>query len=241
MKTEVFELGGIPALRYGEGGREAFLYVHGRHGSKADALALAEVATSKGYDVIAFDLPEHGDRAGETRNGIPYACDARNGSADLRSVHGAIAKRYESLSLFACSLGAYFSLVACAGGPGFAKALFLSPILDMERLIANMMGWAGVSEERLRREGTVATDFGETLSWDYLSFARDRRLKSWTVPTAILYGEGDSLTERGVLDGFAARFGCSVDVMAGGEHYFHTPEQLAHARIWMEREIAAVR
>lgn len=241
MKTEAFDIGGIPALRYGEGGHKAYLYVHGKHGSKADALALAEVATSRGYDVIAFDLPEHGDRAGETRNGVPYACDARNGSTDILHVYESLRGRYESLSLFACSLGAYFSLVAFEGGAEFARALFLSPILDMERLIGNMMGWAGVSEERLRREGAVATNFGETLSWDYLSFARERRLKSWIVPTAILYGEGDNLTEREVLDGFAERFACPVDVMPTGEHYFHTPEQLAYAKAWMERAIKSDR
>ena len=237
MKTQSCDIGGIPALRYGEGGREAFLYVHGRHGSKADAQAFAEVATGRGYDVVAFDLPEHGDRSGERRNGAAYACDARNGSTDILHVYESLRGRYESLSLFACSLGAYFSLVALGDVVGLARALFLSPILDMERLIGNMMGWAGVSEERLRREGTVATDFGETLSWDYLSFARERRLKSWTVPTAILYGEGDNLTERDVLEGFTDRFACSVDVMPAGEHYFHTPEQLAYAKAWMERAI----
>ncbi len=69
-----------------------------------------------------------------------------------------------SISLYACSLGAYFSLVAWRDVI-FRKCLFLSPVLDMERLIRNMMRWTGVTEERLREEKEIPTSFGETLSW----------------------------------------------------------------------------
>lgn len=48
----------------------------------------------------------------------------------------------------------------------------MSPVLDMERLIRDMMGWANVTEAQLEREQSISTDFGQTLSWEYLSYAR---------------------------------------------------------------------
>lgn len=57
------------------------------------------------------------------------------------------------------------------------KALFISPILDMERLILDMMSWVNVSEKDFCEKGEISTDFGETLSWKYLCFVRDNPTK----------------------------------------------------------------
>ena len=75
------------------------------------------------------------------------------------------------MGLFGSSLGAWFGLLAYPDAP-LAGALFLSPVVDMEALIRKMMGWAGVSEERLAREGRIPTTFGQTLSWEYLRYVR---------------------------------------------------------------------
>ena len=47
------------------------------------------------------------------------------------------------------------------------KAFFISPMVNLEKLICDMMMWAGISEETLREKKEIATDFGETLSWEY--------------------------------------------------------------------------
>lgn len=44
------------------------------------------------------------------------------------------------------------------------KAFFSSPIVDMEKLILDMMGWADITEEKLREKQLITTGFGETLS-----------------------------------------------------------------------------
>jgi len=80
--------------------------------------------------------------------------------------------KWKHISLFACSLGAYFSLVAYQE-ISFRKCLFLSPILDMEYLIQNMMKWFNVSEELLKVKGEVPTPMGETLSWFYHTYVRE--------------------------------------------------------------------
>ena len=48
----------------------------------------------------------------------------------------------------------------------------LSPVVDMEDLITNMMQWANVSEAQLKEAGEFSTDFDETLSWQYLCWVR---------------------------------------------------------------------
>ena len=67
-----------------------------------------------------------------------------------------------------------------------------------------MMSWANVSEEMLKKKGEIKTNFGETLSWDYLCFVREHSI-SWSVPTDILYAEKDNNHRERFCR--AARFG----------------------------------
>lgn len=228
METIRTNIAGIPALVYGTPAEKAFLFVHGRYSRKEEAESFARVVTAKGYQVVSFDLPEHGERAGEA-----YPCTVQNGVRDLSAIYDAVTNAHRRLSLYACSLGAYFSLAAYRD-VAFARCLFVSPILDMERLIRNMMRWSNVTEERLREEKRIETSFGETLSWEYYEYVRNHPVTRWDSPTSILYGENDNLTERDVLDSFARKFSCRVTVMKGGEHYFHTPEQLGFLEDWIE-------
>ena len=116
--------------------------------------------------------------------------------------------------------------------------LFLSPVVDMEALIRRMMGWAGVTEERLAREGSIPTTFGQTLSWEYLRYVRTHPVRRWRTPTAILYGARDHLTDRATVEAFATRNGCRLTVEEAGEHWFHTPQQLAAVDRWQRACLA---
>mgnify|MGYP000420930566 CR=1 FL=1 len=49
----------------------------------------------------------------------------------------------------------------------------ISPVVDMERLIGNMMQWAGVTEQELAEKQEIPTQFGETLSMQYLRYVRE--------------------------------------------------------------------
>ena len=115
------------------------------------------------------------------------------------------------------------------------KALLVSPVVDMERLIRDMMSWAGVSEKRLRAEEKIETDFGQTLSWDYLRWVMEHPLPQWNTPTAVLYTGGDTLISRDSVDAFVSRTNARLTVYEPGEHWFHTPPQLEALHTW-ERE-----
>lgn len=221
----------IPAVLYGDSSENLFLYIHGKMGCKEEAARFAEIVCPKGYQVLSMDLPGHGERTGEMERFVPWEV-----VPELQAVYEFAQKHWKRISLYANSIGAYFSLLAFQKVKQ-EKSLFVSPILDMEKLICDMMGWAGVTQEQLKEAGEIPTAFGETLSWEYLTYAAENRITRWCSPTAILYAGQDHLTARETVEAFAQRFGCMVTVMENGEHWFHTEEQLAVLDTWLHKEM----
>ncbi len=231
MITEPINIGHIPAIVWSAPSSKAYVFVHGKQSRKEEALGFAELAARKGWQTLSFDLPEHG-----SRQGGPLPCDVWNGVRELTAVGAYAARRWQRLGLFSCSLGAYFSLLAYRDYP-FENCLLLSPILDMERLIRNMMTWSGVDEAALERRRQVPTPIGETLNWDYYQYVKAQPIDRWDMPTAILLGSEDHLTERETAARFAARFRAELTVLEGGEHHFHTPPQMDFLHGWLKRHI----
>ena len=144
--------------------------------------------------------------------------------AEIRESVKNLKNEYHSITMIANSIGAFFAM--CAGIDGLIDAAyFISPIVNMERLITGMMGWAHVTEKQLQAKGMIETDFGETLSWEYLRYVR-RHPVEWEAPTQILYGSRDHLTSRKTIEAFAKGHSAGLTVMEGGEHWFHTEEQM---------------
>ena len=227
MKTERFTLKNISLLLIGEPSRKVYLYVHGKNGSKEEALDFAELACPAGYQVLALDLPEHGERKNAPEKLLPWVV-----LPELQLIYQYAKVHWRSVSLRATSIGTWLSMMALQD-KDLKQALFVSPVVDMENLITNMMQWAGVTEEQLQAAGEIPTEFGETLSWKYLCWVREHPLQ-WHTPTQVLYGEKDNLTSREVLDRFKNNTGAHLTIMADGEHWFHTELQLAVLQSWEE-------
>lgn len=102
----------------------------------------------------------------------------------------------------------------------------------MENLICNMMQWSNVTEQALAEKREIATDFGETLSWEYLCYVRKHPI-IWNVPTCILYGERDNLTSIETVSAFCKQHHADLTVIPGGEHWFHTEEQMQFLDQWI--------
>lgn len=226
MKTQFFTINSVPAVLYGEDSAKGWLFVHGQMGHKEEAEAFARIVCPKGFQVLAVDLPGHGARRASGEALTPWAA-----VPELQATAAWARARWAGLSVRANSIGAYFALLALDTPE---KALLVSPILDMEKLICVMMGWAGVREDQLRKAGEIATDFGQTLSWEYLCYVRQHPIHDWQGQTCILYGERDEMTPRSTAEAYAARHRAALTVLPGAEHWFHTPPQLTALRAWEE-------
>lgn len=233
MRKRTMQVKGIPAVVWGEKRQRVFIAVHGNMSHKEDAVIqlLAEKALKKGYQVISFDLPRHGERKEESR-----PCKVQFCVKDLETVMGYAKEKWEEISLFACSIGAYFSLLAYREDV-IKQCLFLSPVIDMERIISNMMKWFDITPAVLQERQEIATPIGEVLYWDYYTYVKEHPVNKWETPSAILYGGKDNICELERVRCFADRFYCEMEIVPEGEHYFHTDSQLAAYRSWLDRYI----
>lgn len=194
--------------------KQLVFYVHGRGGSAAEAERYRSLFPDS--EVLGLDY----------QTDTPWEAGPEI-RAGLLEAHG----EGRNVILIANSIGAFFCM--SAGIEKLVqKAYFISPIVDMERLIADMMAWSGVTEAELESRGVIPTAGGEDLSWEYLCWVRAHPIH-WTVPTELLYGSGDVLTARETAAAFAQRHNAGLTVMENGEHWFHTDEQLAFLDRWL--------
>ena len=197
--------------------KNGLIYLHGKNGSADEAEHYRPLFPD--WDVAGFDY----------RSATPWEAQA-----EFPAFFDRFRAAHEKVFLAANSIGAYFAMCALEGRD-IAKAFFVSPIADMERLILDMLGWAGETEEQLREQRVIETAFGETLSWDYLCWVREHPVR-WSVPTAILYGRQDQLQAPETIRAFSERISASLTVLEDGEHWFHTPAQMAFLDRWIQRE-----
>ena len=196
---------------------DAVLYVHGKGGSAAESehyKPLFPDCEVIGLDYQAFTPWETGK--------------------EIRAAVETLKDSHENIVLVANSIGAFFSMNADIDRL-IQKAYFISPIVDMEKLIGDMMTWAKVTETELETRGVIHTEFGEDLSWDYLSYVRSHPA-TWTAPTKILYGGKDNLTSLETISRFAKTHNADLTVMENGEHWFHTEEQMKFLDDWIRRK-----
>ncbi|MDR0981337.1 MAG: alpha/beta hydrolase [Methanocalculaceae archaeon] len=223
-------IGKIPVILWGEPAEKLYIYVHGLYGSKEEAEPFSNIVYHSGWQVLSLDLPGHGVRRDEADAFTPWDI-----IPELEHVLDYAKSGWRTTAVFANSIGAWFSLLAFAE-ESLERCLFVSPILDMERMIQDMMKQAGVTESQLEAEQRIPTESGQTLSWEYLTYVRNHPIVKWENPTRILYAENDTLTGFSVVDDFAKRFCCHLTIMENGEHWFHTPQQMEVLYSWVKED-----
>ena len=198
--------------------RRIIIYIHGKGGNAEEANHYRSLFPES--DVVGFDYTSQN----------PW--DAKN---EFPGLFDSCSKAYDEVILIANSIGAFFAMSALAE-KRISKALFISPIVNMEKLITDMMMWSNVTEDELESKKEIPTEFGETLSWEYLCYVRRYPIR-WHIPTCILYGGRDHLTSRETISEFAEKQGADLTVMEDGEHWFHTKEQMQFLDDWLCRSI----
>ncbi|MBQ5331810.1 MAG: alpha/beta hydrolase [Oscillospiraceae bacterium] len=230
ITEEKISIDGIPAILWGKPSQKIYIHVHGKMSRKEYARRFAEIAEAKGWQTLSFDLPEHGERTDTA-----YRCDIRNGMHDLNVIADYVFAGRKKVSLFACSLGAYFSLNTYADRQ-FEKCLFQSPIVDMKWLVQHMMLWSDVSEKQLEEKQEIITEI-DTLRWDYYQYILSHPISRWTFPTAILYGAKDNLQPLEAMYAFTEKFGAKLTVSEQSEHPFMASEDHEIVDKWLYENI----
>ena len=192
------------------------LYIHGKGGNAAECDHYRPLFP--GHEVIGLDYQTFTPwEAGE----------------EIHEEVERIKIEYEGITLIANSIGAFFCMNAEIDRL-ISKAYFISPVVDMERLICEVMGFVNITEEQLKAEGVIPIVSGEDLSWDYLCYVREHPIR-WNAPTEILYGGNDNLTSFETVASFAMEHNAKLTVMEGGEHWFHTEDQMRFLDEWIRK------
>ena len=126
--------------------KNLIVYVHGKGGSAGEAEHYKSLFPKD--EIIGFDY--HSQTPWEARK-------------EFLTFFTAQRNRCKHLTLIANSIGAFFAL-SSLDETLVDRAYFISPVVDIETLIGNMMQWSNVTEQELAEKREIATNFGETLS-----------------------------------------------------------------------------
>ncbi len=194
--------------------KSAVIYVHGKGGSASESEHYRPLFPKS--DVIGFDYSSN----------TPWEAES-----EFYGYFSALSGEYDTVVLVANSIGAFFSMSAGIDRL-ISRAYFISPVVDMEKLITDMIAAAGATEDELEEKGVIRTGFGEDLSWRYLTYVRSHPVV-WNAPTDILFGENDRLVSYDSVSGFASAHGSRLTVMPGGAHWFASDAQMRFLDEWI--------
>ena len=199
--------------------KNAVIYVHGKGGNAEEANHYKQFFDDN-FEIIGFDY----------KSLNPW--DAK---IEFINYFNTIISKYNKIYLIANSIGAYFSLISLTDMP-IEKAMLISPIIDMESIILNMMKCENITEYKLMSEKEIETSFGESLSWEYLSYVRKNTIH-WDTPTNILFADNDNMTSVDTMTNFANKINANLTTMKDGAHWFHTDEQMNFLANWFKEII----
>ena len=199
--------------------KNVVIYVHGKGGNAEEANYYKQFFDDN-FEIIGFDY----------KSLNPW--DAK---IEFINYFNSIISKYNKIYLIANSIGAYFSLISLSDTP-IEKAMLISPVVDMERIILNMMKCENITEDELISKKEIETSFGESLSWQYLSYVRKDTIH-WDIPTNILFANNDNMTSVETMTNFANKINANLTIMKDGEHWFHTDEQMAFLDNWFKENI----
>lgn len=196
--------------------KKGIIYIHGKGGTAKEAEHYKPLFADA--DIIGFDYKAQ----------TPWEAEG-----EFAHFFDSVSEKYGTVSVIGNSIGAFFAMTALQNKQ-VETALFISPVVNMEKLITDMMMWAKITEEELCARKEIETTYAETLSWKYLCYVREHPV-TWNVPTRILYGEKDHLTSYETMLSFTRKIGAELTVMENGEHWFHTEEQMRFLDDWIRK------
>jgi len=201
-------------------GAETILLIHGWASRGTRMGHLAEVLVEKGYKVIAFDMPAHGDSEGKTTNLFEISELTAQICEKQGPVHSIIAHSFGGMAL--CNAVHRYNLnvnrVVLVAPPFTMKYIFESfaAIVNITQKVSDML------VERIRSR------FLEERNVDVFELSVDSFAKTLNFPFLVIHDRDDKDISYSQGEGYANNL---LDVE------FVTTEGLGHRRILKEPEI----
>lgn len=141
-QADTIQVGGrkIATYSWGEAGPTVLL-VHGWSGRGSQLGIFAAPLVERGFRVLTFDGPAHGDSEGYYTNLVDFA----EATLQLQRQHGPMH------GVIAHSFGCATVTFACAQGARFQRAVYLAPPEEMEAQLRRVAGWVGFSPDIVPR------------------------------------------------------------------------------------------
>jgi len=189
-----------------------------------------DVIASWGDQLITFDLPAHGDRQDDK------AFTPMDASPEVRAFARLARSQSTEVSLLANSIGAYFSLCDTPAGT-FERAWMVSPLLDLEYYIRDIMAEYSVTDEQLEAQTVIDTPRG-VLERSYLRFVEEHPARL-NAPSWMIRGDQDEMVPLNALSRFVGAPGVELVQVEGGQHFLGQPPHLDTVVAWFEERYPA--
>lgn len=174
-----YEDGALPAWSWGTGRNAGtILLVHGWEGRGAQLGAFVRPLVDRGFRVVTFDGPGHGDATASRASMPDLAASIEQVAAAVGPLHGIIAH----------SMGAPASLLALARHVDVSRAVFLAPPIDIRRFVRAFGETLGLDDSVMNHfEHHIEERFGVSFN-DLYAPALARKMTS---PLLVMHDEDD--------------------------------------------------
>jgi len=231
MEKEKKMIHGIPSIIWGRNSNNVVIITHGSQSHKEDRFiqCCADILCDKGYQIISFDLPEHGER----RNQLPIHT-VKQAIEDMQVIMNYAKEHYNSIITIGCSLGAYYTLLAYQD-ESITQCLLLSPVVDLIELTHEMLENDNRTIRDVFYNKQVTLSNGIIVREEDYTYLSNHSIKTWKCPLSILYGMKDNLIKFESIQKFVSQYNCKLVLSDESAHYFHTKEDMNMIKVWLNQ------
>jgi uncharacterized protein len=231
MKKDRTLINGIPSIIWGIKSNKVVIITHGSQSHKEDRFiqCCADVLCDRGFQIISFDLPEHGDR----KNVLPVHT-VKQAIDDMHIIMNYAKEHFNSIYVIGCSLGAYYSLLAYKDEP-IIQSAFLSPVVDLIELTHEMLENDNRTIQDVYQNRIITLSNGIIVRLEDYEYLLNHKIDSWNSPTSILYGMKDKLIKIESILKFVSQYNAELVISENSAHYFYTEEDMKKIALWLNQ------
>jgi pimeloyl-ACP methyl ester carboxylesterase len=205
------------AWSWGEG--PTVLLVHGWEGRGSQLSAFVDPLVARGYRVVAFDAPAHGDSSGRLATVFDFAEVMLAVASRVGRVHGVVAH----------SMGAVATSIALRRGLRIERAVLVAPALSPARWLSWLSAQLDAGEEVL---SLIHDRMSRALLMPWRQFADGGSYDHYDMPTLVAYDEDDDVTTVDDMSSVLSRTGArSVRTRGLGHRRVLRDERVVHESV----------